>query len=56
MSNGQFMAFSAALPLNVDRGTRRGPDEALDGLVAMAPSAAVFQYLIDTAVHDEFRG
>lgn len=50
------MAFSVALPLNVDRGTSWAPDEAVDGLVTMAPSAAVFQYLIDTAVHDEFRG
>lgn len=30
--------------------------EAVDRLVTMAPSAAVFQYLIDMAVHDEFRG
>lgn len=30
--------------------------EAADRLVTMAPSAAVFQYLIDMAVHDEFRG
>lgn len=32
------------------------PREAADRLVTMAPSAAVFQYLIDMAVHDEFRG
>lgn len=30
--------------------------DAVYGLVSMAPSAAVFQYLIDMAVHDEFRG
>lgn len=30
--------------------------EAVYRLVTIAASAAVFQYLIDMAVHDEFRG
>lgn len=50
------MTFSGNINVKRWRRCRLSSGESVDKLVTMAPSAAVFQYLIDMAVHDEFRG